>query len=153
MKRAGEHTGNLFFFPIYMRGKHVEMDTFFKNVKWTYHDATSLSYARNRFKCPSAGLFPSGVTGLGFGMEGEGEVLYWTVPWDRRLLAQRGKRPAGPLFKFTCLKGSVCQLQLPHCELHSSEWRFHERHSASRPLSFRMTSSFIDISSFSYYHW
>ncbi|XP_045549648.1 caspase recruitment domain-containing protein 8 isoform X2 [Salmo salar] len=72
-----------------------------------------------RFKCPSAGLFPSGVTGLGFGMEGEGEVLYWTVPWDRRLLAQRGKRPAGPLFKFTCLKGSVCQLQLPHCELHS----------------------------------
>ncbi|KAM9519203.1 caspase recruitment domain-containing protein 8-like isoform 1-T1 [Salvelinus alpinus] len=73
-----------------------------------------------RFKCPSAGLFPSGVTGLGFGMEGEGEVLYWTVPWDRRLLAQRGKRPAGPLFKFTCLKGSICQLQLPHCELHST---------------------------------
>ncbi|CAB1319043.1 unnamed protein product [Coregonus sp. 'balchen'] len=71
------------------------------------------------FKCPCAGLFPSGVTGLGFGMEGEGEVLYWTVPWDRRLLAQRGKRPAGPLFKFTCLKGSVCQLHLPHCELHS----------------------------------
>uniref|UniRef100_A0A4W5JYJ1 CARD domain-containing protein n=1 Tax=Hucho hucho TaxID=62062 RepID=A0A4W5JYJ1_9TELE len=79
----------------------------------------NVKFLMSSFKCSSAGLFPSGVTGLGFGMEGEGEVLYWTVPWDRRLLAQRGKRPAGPLFKFTCLKGSICQLQLPHCELHS----------------------------------
>uniref|UniRef100_A0A4W5L5H7 FIIND domain-containing protein n=1 Tax=Hucho hucho TaxID=62062 RepID=A0A4W5L5H7_9TELE len=47
----------------------------------------------------------------------EGEVLYRTVPWDRRLLSQSGKRPAGPLFKFTCLNGSVCQLHLPHCEI------------------------------------
>ncbi|KAK6300942.1 hypothetical protein J4Q44_G00290400 [Coregonus suidteri] len=54
-------------------------------------------------------------------MEGEGEVLYRTVPWDRRLLAQRGKRPAGPLFKFTCLKGSVCQLHLPHCEIYPGD--------------------------------
>ncbi|XP_055763005.1 NACHT, LRR and PYD domains-containing protein 1b allele 3-like isoform X1 [Salvelinus fontinalis] len=52
-------------------------------------------------------------------MEGEGEVLYRTVHWDRRLLSQNGKRPAGPLFKFTCLKGSVCQLHLPHCQIHS----------------------------------
>ncbi|CAB1344234.1 unnamed protein product [Coregonus sp. 'balchen'] len=63
--------------------------------------------------------FQCSITGLVFRMEGEGEVLYRTVPWDRRLLAQRGKRPAGPLFKFTCLKGSVCQLHLPHCEIHS----------------------------------
>uniref|UniRef100_A0A4W5PLC7 NACHT domain-containing protein n=1 Tax=Hucho hucho TaxID=62062 RepID=A0A4W5PLC7_9TELE len=72
-----------------------------------------------RFQCPCAGLFQCSVKGLVFRMEGEGEVVYRTVPWDRRLLAQRGKRPAGPLFKFTCLKGSVCQLRLPHCEIHS----------------------------------
>ncbi|CAB1344233.1 unnamed protein product, partial [Coregonus sp. 'balchen'] len=73
-----------------------------------------------RFQCPSAGLFQCSITGLVFRMEGEGEVLYRTVPWNRRLLAQRGKRPAGPLFKFTCLKGSVCQLHLPHCEIYNS---------------------------------
>ncbi|XP_013986678.1 uncharacterized protein isoform X3 [Salmo salar] len=70
------------------------------------------------FQCPHAGLFQCSITGLVFEMEGEGEVLYWTVPWNRRLLAQRGKRPAGPLFKFTCLQGSVGQLHLPHCELY-----------------------------------
>ncbi|XP_045082683.1 caspase recruitment domain-containing protein 8-like [Coregonus clupeaformis] len=72
-----------------------------------------------QFQCPSAGLFQCSITGLVFRMEGEGEVLYRTVPWNRRLLAQSGKRPAGPLFKFTCLNGSVCQLHLPHCEIHS----------------------------------
>ncbi|XP_052384480.1 uncharacterized protein LOC118378724 isoform X4 [Oncorhynchus keta] len=70
-----------------------------------------------RFQCPSAGLFQCSITGLVFRMEGEGEVLYMTVPWDRKLLAQCVKRPAGPLFKFRCLKGSVCQLHLPHCEI------------------------------------
>ncbi|KAM9492155.1 uncharacterized protein ACWYII_004110 isoform 2-T6 [Salvelinus alpinus] len=72
-----------------------------------------------RFLCPHAGLFQCSITGLVFRMEGEAEVLYMTVPWDRRLLSQNGKRPAGPLFKFTCLKGSVSQLHLPHCEIHS----------------------------------
>ncbi|XP_064815390.1 uncharacterized protein LOC135531181 isoform X2 [Oncorhynchus masou masou] len=72
-----------------------------------------------RFQCPSAGLFQCSITGLVFRMEGEAEVLYRTVPWDRMLLSQRGKRPAGPLFKFTCLKGSVSQLHFPHCEIHS----------------------------------
>ncbi|XP_036804805.1 uncharacterized protein LOC110518417 isoform X2 [Oncorhynchus mykiss] len=72
-----------------------------------------------RFQCPHAGLFQCSITGLVFRMEGEAEVLYMTVPWDRMLLSQRGKRPAGPLFKFTCLKGSVSQLHLPHCEIHS----------------------------------
>ncbi|XP_014039681.2 uncharacterized protein [Salmo salar] len=73
-----------------------------------------------RFQCPHAGLFRCSITGLVFRMEGEGEVLYRTVPWDWRLLAQNGKRPAGPLFKFTCLKRSVCQLHLPHCEIYNS---------------------------------
>nr|XP_029509470.1 uncharacterized protein LOC115124227 [Oncorhynchus nerka] len=72
-----------------------------------------------RFQCPHAGLFQCSITGLVFRMEGEAEVLYMTVPWDRMLLSQRGKRPAGPLFKFTCVKGSVSQLHLPHCEIHS----------------------------------
>ncbi|XP_052384483.1 NACHT, LRR and PYD domains-containing protein 1b allele 5-like [Oncorhynchus keta] len=72
-----------------------------------------------RFQCPNAGLFQCSITGLVFRMEGEGEVLYRTVHWDRRLLFQRGKRPAGPLFMFRCLKGSVNQLYLPHCEIHS----------------------------------
>ncbi|XP_029595652.1 NACHT, LRR and PYD domains-containing protein 1b allele 1-like isoform X6 [Salmo trutta] len=70
-----------------------------------------------RFQCPRAGLFRCSITGLVFRMEGEGKVFYWTVPWDMRLLAQNGKRPAGPLFKFSCLNGSVCQLHLPHCEI------------------------------------
>uniref|UniRef100_A0A4W5QJA5 Pyrin domain-containing protein n=1 Tax=Hucho hucho TaxID=62062 RepID=A0A4W5QJA5_9TELE len=52
-------------------------------------------------------------------MEGEGEVLYRTVHWDRRLLAQSGKRPAGPLFNIDCPQKSVCQLYLPHCQIHS----------------------------------
>ncbi|XP_038835174.1 uncharacterized protein LOC120032971 [Salvelinus namaycush] len=68
-----------------------------------------------RLECPRAGLFQCSITGLVFRMEGE--VLYRTVHWDMRLLAQNGKRPAGPLFKFTCLKGSVSQLHLPHCEI------------------------------------
>ncbi|XP_064872277.1 uncharacterized protein LOC135570133 isoform X3 [Oncorhynchus nerka] len=72
-----------------------------------------------RFQCPHAGLFQCSITGLVFRMEGEGEVLYRTVHWDRRLLSQRGKRPAGPLFMFRCLKGSVSQLHLPHCQMHS----------------------------------
>ncbi|XP_038817398.1 uncharacterized protein LOC120018332 [Salvelinus namaycush] len=88
-------------------------DTFEPDV---YDDEAKGAY---RFLCPSAGLFQCSVKGLVFRMEGEGEVLYRTVPWDRRLLSQNGKRPAGPLFKFTCLKGSVSQLHLPHCEIHS----------------------------------
>uniref|UniRef100_A0A4W5L4K9 FIIND domain-containing protein n=1 Tax=Hucho hucho TaxID=62062 RepID=A0A4W5L4K9_9TELE len=70
-----------------------------------------------RFQFPCAGLFQCSITGLVFKMEGEGEVLYRTVPWDRRLLAQRGKRPAGPLFNIDCPQKSVCQLHLPHCEI------------------------------------
>ncbi|KAJ8001455.1 hypothetical protein DPEC_G00169670 [Dallia pectoralis] len=72
-----------------------------------------------RFQCPRAGLFQCEVTGLVFGMDGEGEVLYRTVPWDISLLAQSGKRPAGPLFNFTCTQTSISQLHLPHCEVYS----------------------------------
>ncbi|CAB1344227.1 unnamed protein product, partial [Coregonus sp. 'balchen'] len=72
-----------------------------------------------RFQCLRSGLCQCSITGLVFRMEGEGEVLYRTVPWNRRLLAKRGKRPAGPLFNIDCSQKSVCQLHLPHCEIHS----------------------------------
>ncbi|KAL0993416.1 hypothetical protein UPYG_G00107530 [Umbra pygmaea] len=81
-----------------------------------YNQKNSREY---RFQCLSAGLFQCSKTGLGFRMVGEVDVIYNTVPWDRKLLDQSGKRPAGPLFKFTCNKGSVCELQLPHCEIYS----------------------------------
>ncbi|XP_034150416.1 uncharacterized protein LOC105031601 isoform X2 [Esox lucius] len=72
-----------------------------------------------RFQCPCAGLFQCSTTGLVFGMEGEGDVVYRTVPWNRKLLAQSGKRPAGPLFNIYCPQMSVSQLHLPHCEIPS----------------------------------
>ncbi|KAK6285148.1 hypothetical protein J4Q44_G00390280 [Coregonus suidteri] len=60
-----------------------------------------------QFQCPSAGLFQCSITGLVFRMEGEGEgeVLYRTVPWDRRLLAQRGKRLQDPCSSLHALRG------------------------------------------------
>ncbi|KAM4629675.1 uncharacterized protein ACJ7VT_001901 isoform 2-T3 [Polymixia lowei] len=67
-----------------------------------------------RLQCPWPGVFRCSLTGLV--LKGDGEVVYWTVPWDRKFLASKGFRPAGPLFRFTCLKGSFCQLHLPHCE-------------------------------------
>uniref|UniRef100_A0A3P9CZF1 FIIND domain-containing protein n=1 Tax=Maylandia zebra TaxID=106582 RepID=A0A3P9CZF1_9CICH len=65
-------------------------------------------------------LYQCSVTGLVFLMKAEGDVLYRTVPWNRRLLAQHHKKPAGPLFDIKCQQQSVCQLCLPHCELIST---------------------------------
>ncbi|XP_032362996.1 uncharacterized protein LOC116674953 [Etheostoma spectabile] len=77
-------------------------------------DETDESY---RFQCSGPGLYQCSVTGLVFHMEGEGDVVYRVVPWNRRLLAQHHKKPAGPLFDIKCLQQSVCQLHLPHCEI------------------------------------
>ncbi|XP_039663796.1 uncharacterized protein LOC120563598 [Perca fluviatilis] len=49
-----------------------------------------------RFQCSCPGLYQCSVTGLVFHMEGEGEVVYRIVPWNRRL-AQHHKKPAGPV--------------------------------------------------------
>ncbi|XP_026036041.1 NACHT, LRR and PYD domains-containing protein 1a-like [Astatotilapia calliptera] len=68
------------------------------------------------FQCSSAGLHQCSVTGLVFVMQAEGDVVYRTVPWNRRL----HKKPAGPLFDIKCQQQSVCQLHLPHCELIST---------------------------------
>nr|XP_033495380.1 NACHT, LRR and PYD domains-containing protein 1b allele 3-like [Epinephelus lanceolatus] len=73
-----------------------------------------------RFQCSCPGLYQCSVTGLVFHMEGEGDVVYRIVPWNRRLLAQHHKKPAGPLFDINCLQQSVCQLHLPHCEIRST---------------------------------
>ncbi|XP_072235140.1 caspase recruitment domain-containing protein 8-like [Leuresthes tenuis] len=73
-----------------------------------------------RFQCSSPGLYQCEVTGLVFHMEGEGKVLYRIFPWNRRLLSQHHKKPAGPLFDIKCLQQSVCQLHLPHCEILST---------------------------------
>ncbi|XP_030612082.1 NACHT, LRR and PYD domains-containing protein 1b allele 3-like [Archocentrus centrarchus] len=72
------------------------------------------------FQCSCPGLYQCSVSGLVFNMKGEGGVAYRTVPWNRRLLAQHHKKPAGPLFDIKCLQQSVCQLHLPHCEIIST---------------------------------
>ncbi|XP_039473527.1 NACHT, LRR and PYD domains-containing protein 1b allele 3-like [Oreochromis aureus] len=72
------------------------------------------------FQCSSAGLYQCSVTGLVFVMKGEGDVVYRTVPWNRKLLDKHHKKPAGPLFDIKCQQQSVCQLHLPHCELIST---------------------------------
>ncbi|XP_045072217.1 uncharacterized protein LOC123481042 [Coregonus clupeaformis] len=114
IQRMDEELGRERGSPLFLEHHHMSSpDEFTPEI----HDQDNRR--EYQFQCPSAGMFQCSITGLVFRMEGEGEVLYRTVPWDRRLLAQRGKRPAGPLFKFTCLKGSVCQLHLPHCEIHS----------------------------------
>ncbi|XP_036935964.1 uncharacterized protein LOC119009075 [Acanthopagrus latus] len=73
-----------------------------------------------RFLCSCPGLYQCSVTGLVFHMEGEGDVVYRIVSWDRRLLAQHHKKPAGPLFDIKCQQKSVCRLHLPHCEIPST---------------------------------
>ncbi|XP_022625233.1 NACHT, LRR and PYD domains-containing protein 1b allele 3-like [Seriola dumerili] len=72
------------------------------------------------FQCSRPGLYQCRVTGLLFHMEGEGDVVYRIVPWDRRQLAQYHKKPAGPLFDIRCVQQSVCRLHLPHCEISST---------------------------------
>ncbi|XP_026035079.1 NACHT, LRR and PYD domains-containing protein 1a-like [Astatotilapia calliptera] len=72
------------------------------------------------FQCSCPGLYQCSVTGLVFVMKAEGDVVYRTVPWNRRLLAQHHKKPAGPLFDIKSQQQSVCQLCLPHCELIST---------------------------------
>ncbi|XP_027131267.1 NACHT, LRR and PYD domains-containing protein 1b allele 3 [Larimichthys crocea] len=73
-----------------------------------------------RFQCSCPGLYQCSVTGLVFHMEGEGDVDYRTVPWNRRRLAQHHKKPAGPLFDIKCVQQSMRQLHLPHCEIRST---------------------------------
>uniref|UniRef100_A0A665VJY2 FIIND domain-containing protein n=2 Tax=Echeneis naucrates TaxID=173247 RepID=A0A665VJY2_ECHNA len=111
------------------------------------------------FRCCRPGLYRCRVTGLLFLMDGEGEVVYRTVPWDRRLLAQYGKKPAGPLFDITCVQQSVCQLHLPHCEISSTGgrrflWVAHVNHDGLeiiRPHQTTETHVIINISGFSGY--
>ncbi|KAM4718558.1 NACHT, LRR and PYD domains-containing protein 3-like isoform 2-T6 [Anableps anableps] len=72
------------------------------------------------FQCSGPGLYQCSVSGLVFDMKGGGDVFYRVVPWNRRSLSQRGKKPAGPLFDISCQQRSVAQLHLPHCEVRST---------------------------------
>lgn len=71
-------------------------------------------------RCSCPGLYRCRVTGLVFHMTGDGVVVYRVVPWNRSLLAQHHKQPAGPLFDIKCEQRSVRQLYLPHCEIYST---------------------------------
>ncbi|XP_042273099.1 uncharacterized protein LOC121900682 [Thunnus maccoyii] len=68
-----------------------------------------------RLRCLQPGVFRCLETGLL--LEGFGDVVYQTVPWDVDFLSSKGLRPAGPLFRFTLLTGSFHRLHLPHCQL------------------------------------
>ncbi|KAM9432796.1 uncharacterized protein ACWYII_016741 isoform 2-T2 [Salvelinus alpinus] len=86
-------------------------------TKLTPEMSTEFTDTLCRLQCSHAGLFQCSLTGLVFLMKGEGEVLYRTVQWDENLLHSTGQTPAGPLFSIECHQGSICQLQLPHCEI------------------------------------
>lgn len=75
------------------------------------------------FQCSHSGLYKCSATGLVFHVEGEGDVVYKAVPWNRRLLAQHHKWPAGPLFDIRCEQQSVRHLHLPHNEISSTAGR------------------------------
>ena len=69
-----------------------------------------------RFIFPGPGLFQCSLTGLGFNVTHEGEVMYRTLIWNDMLLQPAHKVPAGPLFSIECAEDSIRQLHLPHCE-------------------------------------
>ncbi|XP_041670744.1 uncharacterized protein LOC121527747 [Cheilinus undulatus] len=73
-----------------------------------------------RFQCSIPGLYQCSVTSLVFHMKREGDVVYRSVTWNRKLLSQHHKQPAGPLFDIKCEQQSMCQLHLPHCEIPST---------------------------------
>ncbi|XP_074478403.1 NACHT, LRR and PYD domains-containing protein 1b allele 3-like [Sebastes fasciatus] len=93
---------------------NTSFEEFTPDITADEHDETY------RFQCSGPGLYQCSVTGLVFHMEGEGVLVYRTVPWSRRLLVQHHKRPAGPLFDIKCVQQSVCRLHLPHCEIRST---------------------------------
>lgn len=69
-----------------------------------------------KFIFPGPGLFQCSLTGLGFNVTHEGEVMYRTLIWNDMLLQPAHKVPAGPLFSIECAEDSIRQLHLPHCE-------------------------------------
>uniref|UniRef100_A0A671XCU1 CARD domain-containing protein n=1 Tax=Sparus aurata TaxID=8175 RepID=A0A671XCU1_SPAAU len=80
-------------------------------LKTSFEEFTPVTVDDNdesyRFLCSCPGLYQCSVTGLVFHMEGEGDVVYRIVSWDRRLLAQHHKKPAGPLSFIEGISGPV----------------------------------------------
>ncbi|XP_071396947.1 caspase recruitment domain-containing protein 8-like [Centroberyx affinis] len=99
---------------------HSLPDILLQNSLKTFTPDIAENKGTYKFQCTYPGLYQCSVTGLVFNMEGEGDVVYRTVPWNRRLLARHSKKPAGPLFDIKCHQQSVCQLHLPHCEIRST---------------------------------
>ncbi|XP_008296839.1 NACHT, LRR and PYD domains-containing protein 1-like [Stegastes partitus] len=108
-----------------------------------------------RFQCSCPGLYQCSVTGLVFDMEAEGDVVYRTVPWNRRLLVQHHKKPAGPLFDMECVQQSVRQLHLPHCQIRPTAGSLAVAHVTDdgikfiTPLKITETHLVINITGFS----
>ncbi|XP_073332994.1 uncharacterized protein [Pagrus major] len=106
-----------------------------------------------RLCCRQLGVFHCSVTGLL--LEGVGDVVYQTVPWDLDFLSTKGLRPAGPLFRFKLLTGSFHRVHLPHCLLDCAQHFLSVAHVTGDSVDFitpgQVTDShvIIDISGFS----
>ncbi|XP_077411271.1 NACHT, LRR and PYD domains-containing protein 1b allele 3-like [Vanacampus margaritifer] len=86
--------------------EHFTPDITLGGPKETYH-----------LQCFRAGRYQCTATGLGFDVDGEGDVRYSVVTWDVDLLQSHCKEPAGPLFDIQCERLTVRRLYLPHCEI------------------------------------
>ncbi|KAM8746358.1 uncharacterized protein AB9X84_017238 isoform 2-T2 [Acanthopagrus schlegelii] len=106
-----------------------------------------------RLRCRQPGVFLCSETGLL--LEGVGDVVYQTVPWDLDFLSTKGLRPAGPLFRFKLLTGSFHRVHLPHCLLDCAQHSLSVAHVTGDSVDFitpgQVTDShvIIDISGFS----
>ncbi|XP_036971150.1 uncharacterized protein LOC119028864 isoform X2 [Acanthopagrus latus] len=106
-----------------------------------------------RLRCRQPGVFLCSETGLL--LEGVGDVVYQTVPWDLDFLSAKGLRPAGPLFRFKLLTGSFHRVHLPHCLLDCAQHSLSVGHVTGDSVDFitpgQVTDShvIIDISGFS----
>ncbi|CAN9513523.1 unnamed protein product [Ophioblennius macclurei] len=69
-----------------------------------------------RFRGQGPGVFLCKLTGLGFTMTQEGDLMYEIIQWNDEQLRSTGKLPAGPLFKIWGQTNAVSQLHFQHCE-------------------------------------
>ncbi|KAF4079400.1 hypothetical protein AMELA_G00177560 [Ameiurus melas] len=125
--------------------------------KQDHEDRNSDAY---RFLCSRAGHFQCKYTNLVFEMKEKGEVMYSIVSWDSSQLDGVGQmQPAGPLYDINCFEGSICNVHLPHCEIHSdkNQTELAVAHFSGgnveiiQPLKVTDTHVIIDIENLSYF--
>ncbi|XP_029949335.1 uncharacterized protein LOC115389900 isoform X3 [Salarias fasciatus] len=109
-----------------------------------------------RFTGLGPGVFLCQLTGLGFTMTRQGELLFRIIQWDEELLQAAGKVPAGPLFKIEGTTNAVSQLHLLHCEPNpacsnglSVAHMVEEGMNILEPLKINDTHVVVDVSHFS----